>query len=250
MNRADQELLDYSNGSYSTSDTGCVGDTIAISPKPFPAPGFLVEYLGWSAAVQEATDACVLQNGVCWILKPEQLAPRFGQESDGGCPGCRGRGPTGFAGLTRTTQGARMQQGLPRRTDLRTWKPTAVVTPQGVAAIAQGAVLPLWQRIYKFAPPERLVMAPAGLDYTSAVRGAQYLSTHTGRPMVVGGERDGRTIPMIYVQPGGLVRGVNGVRKPVQGWETDAVSMDSFEMRQAFAASRGASIMPWNAVGG
>lgn len=250
MNRADQELLAYSDGTYSTSDWGCVGDTIAIAPRVFPLPDFVREYQGWSAALQEATDTCVLQNGVCWLLKPSQIKPRFGQESDGGCPGCRGPGPTGFAGLTRTTQGVRMQQGLPRRTDLRSWKPTAVVTPEGVAAIKNGAVLPLWQRIYKFAPPERLVMAPAGLDYTSAVRGAQVLSTRTGRPMVVGGEKDGRTIPMIYVEPGGLVRGVNGVRNPVKGWETDTYEMDSFEVRQAFAASRGASIMPWNAVGG
>lgn len=250
MDASDRDLLEYSSGSYSTSDWGCRGDVIGIAPRLYDAPLYLKQYIGWSQALQEETDTCVLQNGVCWILKPEQLAPRFGQEADGGCPGCRGPGPTGFAGITQTTQGMRMQQGVPRRADVRAWKPTAVVTPQGVAAIRQGAVLPLWQRIYKVAPPERLVYAPAGLDYKSAVYGAQVLSTRLGKPMVVGAEKNGRTIPMIYVEPGGSVRGMNGERTPVKGWETDTYQMDPYELRQAFAASRGGSIMPWNAVGG
>jgi len=250
MNGSDADLIAYSDGSYSTSDTGCVGDTIGIAPRLYPSPDYLREYVGWSQALQEDTDTCVLQNGVCWILKPEQLKPRFGQEADGGCPGCRGPGPTGFAGVTITTQGQRMQQGVPRRTDARVWRPTAVVTPEGVAAIRQGAVLPLWQRIFNFTPPDRIVYAPAGLDYKSAVYGAQVVSVRTGKPMVVNGVKDGRTIPMIYVEPGGLVRGSNGVRTPVRGWETDTYALDPFELRQAFAASRGGSIMPWNAVGG
>lgn len=247
---SDADLLAMSDGAYSVSDWGCTGDVIGIAPRVYPTPDYLLEYTGWTRALQEEVDACVLQNGVCWILKSSQLAPRFGQEADGGCPGCRGPGPVGFAGLTRTTQSQRQAQGVPRRIDARVWKPTAVVTPAGVAAVRNGAVLPLWQRIYKFAPPERLVMAPSGLDYRSAVQGAMYLSTHTGRPMIVGGERDGKTIPMIYIEPGGLVRGVNGNITPVRGWETDSYTMDPFEVRQAYAASRGASITPWNAVGG
>jgi len=249
MNRSDADLLAYSNGSYSTSDAGCVGDTIGIAPRVYPMPSYVKEYFGWSRALQEETDTCVLQNGVCWILKPDQQAPRFGQESDGGCPGCRGPGPTGFAGVP-TLQSRRVAQGVPTRSDTRGWKPVAVVTPQGTALIKQGAVLPLWSRIWKVAPPERLVYAPAGMDYKSAVYGAQALSTRLGRPLVVGGERDGRTIPVMYVEPGGLVRGSNGERPAVKGWETDAYAMSPFETAQAFAASRGGSIMPWNATGG
>lgn len=248
MNRSDIDLLSYSDGSYSTSDTGCVGDTIGIAPRVYPTPDYVKEFVSWGRALQEETDACVLQNGVCWILRPDQQSPRFGQESDGGCPGCRGPGPTGFGDFT--LQQRRVAQGAPMRTNTRGWKPVAVVTPQGTAMIKQGAVLPLWSRIWKVAAPERLVMAPAGLDYRSAVRGAQYLSTHTGKPLMVGAERNGRTIPMMYVQPGGLVRGSNGEQPLVKGWETDSYAMSPFEVRQAYAASRGGSIMPWNATGG
>lgn len=250
MNGSDRDLLEYSNGSYSTSDTGCRGDVIGIAPRMFPVPDYVVEYEGWQRALQEEVDTCVLQNGVCWILKPSQLAPRYGQEADGGCPGCRGPGPRGFAGVTMTTQGQRMQQGRPMRTAVRAWQPSALVTPEGIAAIKNGAVLPLWQRIWKVAPPARLVYAPAGRDYKAAVLAAQYLSTQTGQPQVVGGEKNGRTIPVLYVEPGGIVRGANGELAPVHGWETDSYAMDAFEVRQAWAASRGGSIMPWNAVGG
>ncbi len=245
----DAELLAYSAGSYSTSDTGCRGDVIGIAPVTYGAPGYVREYTSWQAALQEAEDICELQNGVCWVLRPDQQSPRFGQESDGGCPGCRGPGPTGFAGVN-TLQNQRVAQGQPRRTDARGWKPVAVVTPEGVAMIRQGAVLPLWRRIFKIAPPGRLVYAPAGMDYRSAVYGAQWLSTHQGKPMVVGAESNGNTIPVMYVEPGGITRGIQGDRPPVKGWETDTYAMSPFETAQAYAASRGGSIMPWNAVGG
>src|SRR5512146_1992796 len=136
MNASDIDLLDYSSGSYSTSDWGCVGDTIGIAPRIYPTPSYVKEFVSWSRALQEETDTCVLQNGVCWVLRPDQQSPRFGQESDGGCPGCRGPGPTGFAGIP-TTQNMHGAKGQPMRSDARGWKPVAVVTPEGAALIKQ-----------------------------------------------------------------------------------------------------------------
>lgn len=251
----DQDLLDASNGSFSTSDWGCVGDNIAIAPRIYPVPGYLKEFSSWAAALQEATDPCTLQNGVCWILKAESQLPRFGQESDGGCPGCRGPGPIGFDGVEtsvtelgkyprsrrRSMGPARPFPGAVMRQVQKNWRPVGVATMQGLAKVTpEGAVLPLWQRIWRINAPERLAANAAGLDYRSAVRAAQVLSQRLGKPLVVGANRNGRVIPVTYVEPGGIVRTYPGAR----GWETNVYSMTPLEVRQAFLASRGGSLMP------
>lgn len=248
---SDQDLLDYSNGSYSTSDWGCVGDTIALSPRVYPVPGYLREYTDWAKALVEATDPCVLQNGVCWILKAEDQLPRFGQESDGGCPGCRGPGPIGFDGLgelgkyprsrRRSMGPTRPFPGAVMRQVQRNWRPVGVATLQGLAKVTpEGAVLPLWQRIWRINAPARLAANSSSLTYQAAVRAAQVISQRLGKPLVVGADRDGRVIPVTYVEPGGLVR----TYPPKRGWETSAYSMTPLEVRQAFLASRGGSLMP------
>lgn len=252
---SDAELLAYSNGSYSTSDTGCVGDTIGIAPRIYPVPDFVTEFTSWQKALVEEVDACVLQNGVCWILKPSDQSPRYGQEADGGCPGCRGPGPIGFDGVDglfgdlgkyprrrmRSMGPARPYQGAVRRNAARAWTPVAVATPQGMAAITpDGSVLPLWQRIYHVVAPDRLVHEEPGMLYESAVRAAMNISQRLGKPRVISSERDGRVVPLLYVEPGGVVRTFPRRR----GWETNAYSMTPLEVRQAFVASRGGSLMP------
>lgn len=255
----DDELLAYSNGSYSTSDWGCVGDTIAIVPRIFPLPAYAREYTDWKKALVEATDECELQNGVCWLIKAENQRPRFGQESDGGCPGCRGPGPIGFDGVNidgfvatpelgkypramrRSMGPAKPFQGEVRRIAERSWRPVAAVTAQGLAAVLpNGAVLPFWQRIFHVTAPNRIVRDPSSMTYKAAVAAAQVLSERLGKPLVVNARAGGRDIPMTYVQPGGIVRAVPRSK----GWETDVYSMDPLEVRQAFLASRGGSLMP------
>lgn len=214
-------LLSLSDGSYSTSDTGCRGDVIGIAPRMYPAPDYLREYTDWQRALVEASDTCALQQGVCWVLKPSQQAMRYGQENYGGCPGCRGPGPRG---------------------GLAGWEPVAAVARDGVTLLERdGAVPTLWQRNPNAGPPARIVMAPASPLYRAAVRAAQVISLRLGRPQVVNAMRDGRVVPVTYVDPGGIVRSEPGAR----GWETNVYSMDPLEVRQAFAAGRGASLMPW-----
>lgn len=252
----DAELLAYSDGSYSTSDWGCRGDVIGIAPRISPVPDFLKEYTDWKAALVEADDTCALQNGVCWLLKAEDQLPRFGQEADRGCPGCRGPGPIGFDGLDfgdmpelgkyprarRRSMGPnKPYQGVVRRSAERVWRAAAVVTPQGLGVvIPDGSVLPLWSRIFRIQGDQRFARAPSSMTYKAAVAAAQVLSQRLGRPLIVEAQHNGRVIPMTYVDPGGIVRSIP--RK--KGWETNVYSMDPLEVRQAFMASRGGSLMP------
>lgn len=245
----DEELLAYSNGSYSRSDVGCAGDTIAISPRPYPVPGYLREYFSWAKALHEATQICELENGVCWMLRPSDIGVRCGQRSYGGCPTCIPapgvvQRHAGMSGIS--TPGSTVASGFPdevRREVQRRWDPVAVVTPKGVAKVLpDGCVLPLWDRIFYVSPPGGMVHEQDGLLYTAAVRAAQVIAAQSGRPRVVGARTSrGNTVPVVYVDPGGIVRAIPDKR----GTETNVTSMDPLEVRQFFAASRGASLMPW-----
>lgn len=246
----DEELLSFSNGSYSTSDWGCEGDTIAISPRLFPEPGYLKVYTSWAKALQEATDTCALQMGPCWVLKSSQLGPRCGQRADGGCPTCLGpdRVQPGLSGLVRRSIGpAKPYQGVVRR-EAAAWQPVAVVTPQGLARVLpDGCVLPLWERRFRVVPPDRLVHQAPTLTYRAAVAAAQEISQRTRKYVVVNGQvpsrhplAEDKEIPVVYVDPGGIVRAAPADK----GWETTVSRMDPFEVREAFMLSRGGSLMP------
>lgn len=244
----DEELLAYSDGSYSTSDWGCAGDTIAISPRPFPVPGFLKMYSSWAKALQEATETCALQMGPCWVLKSSGV--RCGQRAGGGCPTCiePGAEATALEGLSRRLGPNKPWPDAVRREVEGDWQPVAVVTEQGLARVLpDGCVLPLWDRRFVVTPPDRLVRERAGLNYRAAVAAAQVLSTRTKQMRVVLGEvptrhplANDKIIPVVYVDPGGIVRAATGDR----GWETTVSMMDPFEVRQAFMLSRGGSLMP------
>lgn len=229
----DAELIAYSNGSYSTSDTGCVGDTYAIAPRPFPAPGYLREFEDLRKALQEATDACVLQQGVCWVVKDSQVRPRCGQNAEGGCPDCWApQAPSQGLGI------------FGRRVDrvVRRWRPVAAVTSEGVAAVApNGCVLPLWQRRFFNTGADHFTRQGPLLTYQAAVRAAEVVATREGRPRVVAAQtRSGAVVPVVYVQPGGLVR---AAREP-RGYETQVDIMTPLEVRQYLMASRGGDLMP------
>jgi len=242
----DEELLAYSDGSYSTSDWGCAGDTIAISPRPFPVPGFLKKYTSWAKALQEATETCALQMGPCWVLKSSGV--RCGQRAGGGCPTCLGPDAGALEGLSRRLGPNKPWPDAVRREVEGDWQPVAVVTEQGLARVLpDGCVLPLWDHRFVVTPPDRLVRERAGLTYRAAVAAAQVLSTRTKQMRVVLGEvptrhplASDKVIPVVYVDPGGIVRAATGDR----GWETTVSMMDPLEVRQAFMLSRGGSLMP------
>lgn len=240
----DADLLAYSNGSYSTSDWGCTGDTIALSPRPFPVPGFLKMYDSWAKALQEATETCALQMGPCWVLRNDQTGVRCGQRAYGSCPTCNDPQAPGRSISLEGYGPNRAFPGAVRREVAGNWRPTAVVTPQGVAKVLpNGCVLPLWERRFVVVPPDRIVREPAGLDYKAAVAAAQVISQRTRRMTVVNGElpRSGRSIPVVYVDPGGIVR---AAPDEDLGLQTRVDRMDPLEVRELFMQSRGGSLMP------
>jgi hypothetical protein len=239
----DAELLAYSDGSYSTSDWGCSGDTIAISPRPFEVPGYLRMYTSWARALREATDACALQQGPCWVLKPSQTRQRCGQPAYGSCPSCIDTRPSSapvslLSGFSDAV----------RREAADGWVPVAVVTEEGVARVlSDGCVLPLWQRVFSVTPPDRLVRERAGLTYRAAVAAAQELARRTRTLRVVQADVPSRhsaardkVVPVVYVDPGGIVRAA----PEACGFATQVDRMDPLEVREAFMLSRGGSLMP------
>lgn len=250
----DEELLAYSDGSYSTSDWGCVGDTIALSPRPFPVPGFLRMYTSWARALQEATETCELQQGPCWVLRSSQVGVRCGQREYGGCPTCWGPEAVGdrrqvlldgLGALSRRRDlGPRSSfPDVVRREAEASWRPVAVVTPSGVGKVLpDGCVLPLWDRKFDVTPPDRLVRERAGLTFRAAVAAAQEISQRTQQLRVVNGKvpSTGASVPVVYVQPGGVVSAAPATK----GWETNVYRMDPLEVREAFMLSRGGSLMP------
>jgi hypothetical protein len=245
----DNELLAYSDGSYSTSDWGCAGDTIAISPRPFPVPGYLRMYTSWARALQEATDTCALQQGPCWVLKPSQTRQRCGQPAYGSCPSCND--VTASSAPVSLLNGLGPNGAFPdavRREAAANWVPAAVVTEEGVSRVlSDGCVLPLWQRVFSVTPPDRLVRERAGLTYRAAVAAAQEISQRTRAMRVVQADVPSRhplsgrkVVPVVYVDPGGIVRAAPEAR----GFETQVDRMDPLEVREAFMLSRGGSLMP------
>jgi hypothetical protein len=234
-----------SAGAYSTSDYGARGDLYAISPATYPVPGYLKYFEDWRKAVNEATDSCKLQQGVCWVLKRDSVLPRCGQRCGRGeCENC---GPGVCSGGFGALAGHAGQGGYPdavRREVESAWRPVAQVTSKGVATIKDGCTLPLWQRIfYVGGQNNEFTMAAPGMTYRAAVAAAMAMARDQRRSRIVFGARDGQTVPVVYVEPGGIVRAHQGTQRD---YFVNVSRMDELEMRQALAASHGASLMPFN----
>lgn len=218
-------------GAYSVSDQGCSGDRYAVSPKSYPVPGYLRTYDDLRKALRVSVDTCELQQGVCWVLRAGQLHQRCGQACAGGCPT---PGPlNGFPNYPDPV----------RRSVEQSWVPVAKVSAEGVSLVPQrGCVLPIWQRIFYVGNEQNAFQRDqAGAIYRAAVEAARYLARTQRRPRVVFGKSGNKVVPVVYVEPGGIVRAVPRDR----GWETRADLMSDFEVRQYEALSRGASLMPF-----
>lgn len=224
--------MDYAAGSYSTFDSGCRGDIFAVSPVAYPAPGWLQEYFDLATAMRIATQTCALQQGTCYVVKRSATLPRCGQRCGNGECGNRGPFSPGLAAYS----------GAVRREVESSWQPVAAATAQGPAVVAEGCVLPLWQRVFSNGPLEPMLVQGPSQTYQAAVRSAMWIANHERQTRLVNGWGEGgKPIPLVYVQPGGLVRSAVRERAPA----TTVDRMDAFELAQALAASRGASIMPF-----
>ena len=227
--------MDYAAGSYSTFDSGCRGDIFAVSPVAYPAPGWLQEYFDLATAMRVATQTCALQQGKCYVVKRSSTLPRCGQRCGRGECDVRGPFSPGLASADAFPDAVRREVEA-------NWQPVAAATPAGPAIVAEGCVLPLWQRVFSNGPLEPLLVQGPSQTYQAAVRAAMWIADHEKRTrLVYGWGETGKPVPLVYVQPGGLVRSARRERTPA----TTVERMDQFELAQALAASRGASLMPF-----
>jgi hypothetical protein len=236
-----------SAGSYSVSDEGCRGDCYLVSPKPYPVPGYLRAFESLRKALKESVNTCELQQGVCWVIKREDTLDRCGQRQDRGeCETIAPYSP-GFAGLgnySRQPWAYKAFPGAVRRSVEAAWKPLARVTREGVATVKEGCVLPLWRQIFYVGDENNQFERPGDpMLYQAAVNAAMLLARQQRRPKVIFGAANGKIIPVVYVEPGGIVRAGRGYPESLAARVT---RMDQFEMQQALAASAGASLMPFN----
>lgn len=227
------QIENYANGSYSTSDDGGSGDIFALVPRIYPVPDYLAEYFDLGQALRVATNTCVLQQGKCWVIKRSSTLPRVGQRCGRGECQWRSRNSPGLSGLGADLSALRAGRSG--------GTPIALVTSKGLAAVRDDEVLPLWRAVFRVSEDQHFIVQGPSQTYSAAVRAAMWLANHSGkRKLVYGMGQRGRPVPMVYVEPGGLVRSAPLPR----GNETQVDLMDNFELRQAIAASAGASIMP------
>lgn len=228
-------IENYADGSYSTSDDGGRGDIFALVPRVYPVPHYLAEYFDLAKALRVATNTCVLQQGKCWVVRRDQTTPRAGQRCGRG--ECYSRVPRsrGLAAELSDLAAGRLGAVLGG-------VPVALATTKGLALVYGGRVLPLWQRTYRSTGADSLLMQGPSQTYSAAVRAAMVLADRTRSEKLVYhmGVPGENPIPMVYVQPGGLVRSAAPSRDPA----LTVSPMDDFELRQAVAASAGGSLMP------
>ena len=242
-----------SAGSYSIEDQGARGDTYAVSPQPYPVPGYVKVFEDLRAAYREAVDACELQQGYpCWILKRSDTLQRCGQRcGKGECANC---GPDkcsgGFAGVNSPGASMTSYSGTVRRAVAAAWKPIMQVNGESTTAVMAGCTLPIWQRIFYVAdqpsPMLRESMTAPGKNWVEAVEAAMLLARQQAKPRVivtVRREKDGssRVVPLVYVDPGGTVRAMPAPRGP----NTVVEPLSNFEAQQYWAQASGASLLPF-----
>lgn len=254
----DQDLIAYADGSYSVSDVGWYGaDQILVSPRPYPVPGFLRLYTNLLEALQETDNTCALQMGPCWFLRPSQVPPR--------CPGgqpCASMGVPRAADTTGALMGleraffrdarqrfvgspTQFPDSVRRAVQQIFWEPVAQVTSGGdVSFVKDGCVLPIQRKIWYTNQADGRWTRGWPLTYTAAVAASQKIAADSGKTQVVGAtsSEDGKIVPVVYVYPGGIVKRCPKERSS----EVQVDKMTRFEAQQAFAASRGASLMPWS----
>lgn len=228
-------IENYSDGSYSTSDDGGRGDIFALVPRVYPVPHYLAEYFDLAKALRVATNTCALQQGKCWVVRRDQTTPREGQRCGRG--ECYSRVPRsrGLAAELADLAAGRLGSILGGT-------PIALATSKGLALVAGGRVLPFWQRTYRNSGADRLRMQGPSQTYSAAVRAAMVAANSTRNEQLVYrvGVPGEDPVPMVYVQPGGLIRSAQRPRGPA----LNVNQMDEFELRQAMAASAGGSLMP------
>ena len=242
-----------SAGSYSIEDQGCSGDTYAISPQPYPVPGYVRVFEDLRTAYREAVDACELQRGYpCWVLKRSDTLQRCGQRcGKGECANCGpGKCAGGFAGINSPGSNGSSYSGTVRRSVEAAWKPIMQVNGKDTTAVLAGCTLPIWQRIFYVAdqpnPMFRSSMTAPGKNWMEAVEAAMLLARRQAKPRVIVTVRPqngggSRVVPLVYVDPGGTVRAI----PPARGPNTMVEPLSDFEAQQYWAQSSGASILPF-----
>jgi len=235
---------------FSVNDYGSVGDQrpYQIIRPAYPAPEFMNKFMYLNEALRECQTLCQSQGRPFRLVKwarriPCQACgnqsirtsrlPSFAVRDLGGC-GCKGG------------KGPRLQ-GFPDA------EVVADVRPQGQTVIYG----PGGHQQLVGAPNYVITTDPLGvaidpkrqpsMRYLQAVKAAQYLASRVGKNVYIcstmGCKGRRGAIPVVYVQPGGIVR-ANAL---IPGSETAVTPVSPSHYRELIAESRGESFLPANA---
>jgi hypothetical protein len=196
---------------FSTNDYGAVGDQrpYQIVQPSYPAPRWLSRFTQLDAALRECGTLCQLTGQPFRLVKWGSRLP---------CYPCRAKKRTNMLPGLRAIQSPGAIAGFPSAQPIADFTPhgsTIVYGPDGQPKLV-GA--PNFRVSRTPTPPENFVdwSTPLPQRYVEAVKTAQYLASATGKSSYICSsfgahcDRPGaagmKWTPVVYVQPGGLVR--------------------------------------------
>jgi hypothetical protein len=227
---------------FSTSDYGSVGDQrpYQIVFPSYPAPKFLSRYAYLNDALRECGTLCQLKGQPFRLIKWGARVP---------CYPCRGRKSSNeLPGFKIRSPGA--LEGFPNCTPIADFSPhgsTLVYGPDGQPKLVGGPNFVITRTPnpaaefvnYKAQIPKR---------YLEAVKSAQYLADATGKNTYLcsslGADcgKDKKLVPIVYVQPGGLVKRYRSdlaLKNGVPDSEVAATTVTEAEFRELLRESEG-----------
>jgi hypothetical protein len=235
---------------FSTRDYGRVGDQrpFQIVFPAYPAPKFLSRFVYLRDALRECGTLCQLTGKPFRLVKWGSRVPCYPcgpKKRTNSLPSVRIHSPGALAGHPDATPIADFKtnstfvygsDGQPKRVEDPRFIISSAPFPNSMLANDR----PLPQR------------------YMEAVRGAQLIASNTGRNMFLcssmGGHCDTRNmkdwLPVVYVQPGGLVRRFPTelvLPRSPEGSITAITDVSEGEFRELLRESAGASRLAWGA---
>lgn len=243
------------NEAFSIDDYGSEGDQrpYQIIRPSYPAPEFMRKFMYLDQALRECRTLCEDQGVPFRLVKWGRRIPCAGCNRVSRNPG--GRLPSftvhagGLNGLgcSCTPKSGKALAGFPDAEVLADMKPngqTIVYGPGGTPKLvgAPNYVISTDPFGSEIDPNKQLPMR-----YLEAVKSAQYLASRTGQRVYICTSPNCKTrngaIPLVYVQPGGLVR----ANQVDPGMETVITPVSPEHFKELLAESRGASYLPQNA---
>jgi hypothetical protein len=227
---------------FSTSDYGSVGDQrpYQIVQPSYPAPRFLSRHAYLANGLRECSTLCQTTGQPFRLVKWGARVP---------CYPCKsGKRSNELPGFKIHSPGA--LAGYPEATPIADFNPrgsTIVYGPDGQPKLV-GAPNFVISRTPN--PPNMFVdyKTPIGKRYLEAVKSAQYISNATGKNTYLcsslGADcgRNKKLVPIVYVQPGGLVKRYRSdlvLPNSIPGSQVAATPVTEAEFRELLRESEG-----------